>query len=117
MRRRRITLAFAFFVLALHAGEVMIKSQLIEAVAYENPNLGAADVERAVNGVFEAISTQLEQGGRVELRGFGAFSVRSRSARKGRNPRTGESVGVDAKGVPFFRCGKELHERINLSPK
>jgi integration host factor subunit beta len=91
----------------------MIKSQLIEAVALENPQFSAAEVDQAVNEVFEAISRQLEKGGRVELRGFGAFSVRSRSARKGRNPRTGEAVGVDAKGVPFFRCGKELHERIN----
>jgi integration host factor subunit beta len=91
----------------------MIKSQLIETVAREHPQLSASEVERAVNLIFETMSESLSQNGRVELRGFGAFSVRARAARKGRNPRTGETVDVAEKGVPFFRCGKELHERIN----
>lgn len=94
----------------------MIKSQLIEVVIRDHPHLPAATVEQAVQEVFDGISDQLSEAGRVELRGFGAFSVRARSARQGRNPRTGETVGVSEKYVPFFRCGKELHERINDTP-
>ena len=92
----------------------MIKSELIAKLAAENPHLTRADVERVVNTVLETMTTALEDGGRVELRGFGAFSVRGRPARSGRNPRTGEAVEVRAKAVPFFKSGKELRERLNL---
>jgi integration host factor subunit beta len=93
----------------------MIKSELISKLADENPHLSLKDVERVVNCVFERMTTAMEQGGRVELRGFGAFSVRARPARIGRNPRTGAAVHVPAKAVPFFKSGKELRERLNLS--
>lgn len=92
----------------------MIKSELIAALAEENPHLTQRDVERVVNVIFERVINALEAGGRVELRGFGAFSVRSRSARAGRNPRTGASVQVRAKHVPFFKSGKELRARLNV---
>ena len=92
----------------------MIKSELIAKLAAENPHLTRADVERVVNTVLETMTGALERGGRVELRGFGAFSVRGRPARSGRNPRTGEAVEVRAKAVPFFKSGKELRERLNL---
>ena len=92
----------------------MIKSELIAKLAAENPHLTRADVERVVNTLLESITGALERGGRVELRGFGAFSVRGRPARTGRNPRTGETVEVQAKAVPFFKSGKELRERLNL---
>lgn len=91
----------------------MIKSELIAALAEENPHLTQRDVERVVNVVFERVINALEIGGRVELRGFGAFSVRSRAARAGRNPRTGASVEVRAKHVPFFKSGKELRAKLN----
>ena len=93
----------------------MLKSELIEKLAVEYPHMTQKDVERAVNLIFESMIETLENGGRVELRGFGALSVRSRPARAGRNPRTGESVHVPAKHVPFFKSGKELRERLNLS--
>ena len=93
----------------------MIKSQLIAKLSMENPHLHRADVERLVGVVFDRMVAALEEGGRVELRGFGAFSVRSRPARAGRNPRTGESVEVEAKAVPFFKSGKELRTRLNAS--
>jgi integration host factor subunit beta len=93
----------------------MIKSELIAALAAENPHLTQRDIERVVGVIFERIIEALEQGGRVELRGFGAFSVRSRPARSGRNPRTGETVDVPAKHVPFFKSGKELRARLNAS--
>jgi len=93
----------------------MLKSELIERLASEYPHLTQKDVERAVNLILESMISTLEQGGRVELRGFGALSVRSRPARTGRNPRTGDSVHVPAKHVPFFKSGKELRERLNLS--
>ena len=92
----------------------MIKSELISRLAAENPHLTRSDVERVVNTMLESMTEALEQGGRVELRGFGAFSVRGRPARSGRNPRTGETVDVEAKSVPFFKSGKELRERLNL---
>ncbi len=92
----------------------MIKSELIAKLAAENPHLTRADVERVVNTLLESMTGALERGGRVELRGFGAFSVRGRPARSGRNPRTGEPVDVAAKAVPFFKSGKELRERLNL---
>ena len=91
----------------------MIKSELIAQLAAENPHLTARDIERVVGVIFERRTDALSEGGRVELRGFGAFSVRSRPARAGRNPRTGEAVSVKAKHVPFFKSGKELRERLN----
>jgi integration host factor subunit beta len=91
----------------------MIKSELIAALAAENPHLARTDVEAAVAVILERIILALESGGRVELRGFGAFSVRARPARPGRNPKTGEPVPVKAKHVPFFKSGKELRERLN----
>lgn len=93
----------------------MIKSELIEKLASENTHLTHAEVERVVNVVLGRMTGAMAEGGRVELRGFGAFSVRSRPARAGRNPRTGESVDVPAKSVPFFKSGKELRERLNAS--
>ncbi len=93
----------------------MIKSELIAALAAENPHLTHKDVERVANIILDGMVAALEQGGRVELRGFGAFSVRSRPARAGRNPRTGAHVSVPAKHVPFFKSGKELRERLNVS--
>ncbi len=93
----------------------MIKSELIDRLARENPQLGLREVERVVNCVFERMIERLERGGRVEIRGFGAFSVRARPARIGRNPRTGAAVHVPAKVVPFFKSGKELRQRLNLS--
>src|SRR5688572_509057 len=93
----------------------MIKSELIAQLASENTHLTQKDIERVVGVILERMTQALERGGRVELRGFGAFSVRSRPARDGRNPRTGEKVAVKAKHVPFFKSGKELRERLNLS--
>ena len=93
----------------------MIKSELIAMLSEENPHLYQRDVERVVSTIFETISEALAEGDRVELRGFGALSVRSRPARAGRNPRTGETVEVPAKAVPFFKSGKELRERLNAS--
>ena len=92
----------------------MIKSELISKLAAENPHLTRTDVERVVNTLLESMTEAMERGGRVELRGFGAFSVRGRPARSGRNPRTGETVEVEAKAVPFFKSGKELRQRLNL---
>ncbi len=91
----------------------MIKSQLVEKLASMNPHLLQKDVELLVDTILEQITAALATGHRVELRGFGAFSTKSRRARTGRNPRTGESVSVDAKRVPYFKCGKELRERLN----
>jgi integration host factor subunit beta len=91
----------------------MIKSELIATLAAENPHLTQRDIERVVGVILERMIGALEDGGRVELRGFGAFSVRSRPARSGRNPRTGEAVQVRAKNVPFFKSGKELRARLN----
>lgn len=91
----------------------MIKSELIDRLAAENPHLTQKDVEKIVGVILDQMTDALTEGGRVELRGFGAFSVRSRPARLGRNPRTGEAVRVPAKSVPFFKSGKELRERLN----
>jgi integration host factor subunit beta len=91
----------------------MIKSELIAALSAENPHLTQRDVEKAVTVIIETVVGALEDGGRVELRGFGAFSVRTRPARAGRNPKTGEPVSVKAKHVPFFKSGKELRARLN----
>ena len=91
----------------------MIKSELIHKIANTNPHLYHRDVERIVKVVFDEIVEALSRGDRVELRGFGAFSVKNRPARLGRNPRTGEQVEVGEKYVPQFKAGKEIRERIN----
>lgn len=91
----------------------MIKSELIQRIADENPHLYQRDVERLVSTVFDEITEALARGDRVELRGFGAFSVKTRDARTGRNPRTGEAVPVPEKRVPFFKAGKDIRERMN----
>ena len=91
----------------------MIRSELLQALAKENPELRSDDVERALDTFFDEITGRLAAGGRVELRGFGAFSTRERDARKGRNPRTGESVDVPGKRVPYFKPGKEMRARLN----
>ena len=93
----------------------MIKSELIDRLAEANPHLYHRDVERVVNTILDGVTDALARGDRVELRGFGAFSVRERPARTGRNPRTGESVSVKEKHVPFFKTGKELRERVDSS--
>ncbi|WP_368041117.1 integration host factor subunit beta [Leisingera sp. ANG59] len=91
----------------------MIRSELIQKIADENPHLYQRDVERIVNTVFEEVTDAMARGDRVELRGFGAFSVKKRDARTGRNPRTGETVEVEEKHVPFFKTGKLLRDRLN----
>src|SRR6185369_3988173 len=91
----------------------MTKSELIQRLAERNPHLLHRDIERIVQTVFDEIADALSEGNRVELRGFGAFSVKNRTARTGRNPRTGSAVSVDAKRVPYFKTGKELRERLN----
>ena len=91
----------------------MTKSELIARNAELNPHLYQSDAEKIVSTVFDEISAALANGNRVELRGFGVFSVRSRNARAGRNPRTGEQVSVEAKNVPFFKAGKKLKDLLN----
>ena len=91
----------------------MIRSELVQKLADANPGLKLAEVEHIVDIFFEEMVEQLAAGGRVELRGFGAFSTRARGARVGRNPRTGEAVSVAAKRVPYFKPGKEMRERLN----
>lgn len=91
----------------------MTKSELIARLAEQNPHLYQRDVERIVSTIFDEITAALARGDRVELRGFGAFSVKKRDARVGRNPRTGDAVKVDAKHIPFFKTGKQLRERLN----
>ncbi|MGY6632724.1 MAG: integration host factor subunit beta [Alkalilacustris sp.] len=91
----------------------MIRSELIQKIAEENTHLYQRDVEKIVNTVFDEIIEAMARGERVELRGFGAFSIKVRDARLGRNPRTGESVQVDRKAVPFFKTGKLLRDRLN----
>ena len=93
----------------------MTKSELIQRLAEHNPHLYQRDVERIVATIFDEISSALAEGDRVELRGFGAFSVKARDARIGRNPRTGEAVNVSKKFVPFFKAGKDLRDRLNDS--
>ena len=94
----------------------MTKSELILRLAETNPHLYQRDVERIVATVFDEISAALARGQRVELRGFGAFSVKRRDARQGRNPRTGEQVAVTSKRIPFFKTGKQLRDRLNEKP-
>ncbi|MGK2742025.1 integration host factor subunit beta [Tepidicaulis sp. LMO-SS28] len=91
----------------------MIKSELVAKLAQANPHLFQRDVERIVATIFDEIGAALARGDRVELRGFGAFSVKARPARTGRNPRTGQPVYVEEKFVPFFKTGKELRGRLN----
>ncbi len=91
----------------------MIRSELIQKIADDNPHLYQRDVERIVNTIFDEIIEAIASGNRVELRGFGAFSVKKRDARTGRNPRTGEAVQVEEKHVPFFKTGKLLRDRLN----
>jgi integration host factor subunit beta len=91
----------------------MIRSELIQKIAEENPHLYQRDVEKIVNTIFDEITNAMSGGSRVELRGFGAFSVKKRDSRMGRNPRTGEAVPVDEKHVPFFKTGKLLRDRLN----
>jgi integration host factor subunit beta len=91
----------------------VIRSELLQAVARDNPDLRAEEVDQLVTIFFDEITTRLAEGGRVELRGFGAFSTRARDARKGRNPRTGEAVSVPSKRVPYFKPGKEIRRSLN----
>ena len=91
----------------------MIRSELLQALAKDNPGLRGDEIEKAVDVFFDEIAQRLAKGGRVELRGFGAFSTRTRDARKGRNPRTGETVDVPGKRVPYFKPGKEMRARLN----
>ncbi len=91
----------------------MIKSELVQRIANRNPHLYLRDVEKIVNAILDEITRALSRGDRVELRGFGAFSVKHRDARVGRNPRTGAHVPVNEKTVPFFKTGKEMRERLN----
>jgi integration host factor subunit beta len=91
----------------------MIRSELLQVLAQENPGLRMEEIEKIVGTFFDEIAARLASGGRVELRGFGAFSTRERDARKGRNPRTGESVSVPSKRVPYFKPGKEMRARLN----
>ena len=94
----------------------MTRSELIAELATANPHLRVADIETIVSTIFDGISEALARGERVELRGFGAFVVKHRDARAGRNPRTGDPVEVHEKSVPFFKAGKELRERVNHGP-
>lgn len=91
----------------------MTKSELIQRLADANPHLYQRDVERIVTTIFDEITTALADGDRVELRGFGAFSVKRRGSRIGRNPRTGEAVNVASKHIPYFKTGKQLREKLN----
>ncbi len=100
-------------LLFMPAGFPMIRSELIQKIAEENPHLFQRDVERIVSTIFDEITGALVRGDRVELRGFGAFSVKKRDGRTGRNPRTGEAVEVEEKHVPFFKTGKLLRDRLN----
>ncbi|MFT9299006.1 MAG: integration host factor subunit beta [Gluconobacter sp.] len=93
----------------------MTKSELIAELSTIYPHLLTRDIERIVHTIFDEISAALARGDRVELRGFGAFIPRRRDARTGRNPRTGDTVSVEEKSVPFFKVGKELRERVNQS--
>ena len=93
----------------------MIRSELLSELHKDNPELRADEIEQVVDLFFDEIAHRLAEGGRVELRGFGAFSTRDREARVGRNPRTGDAVNVPAKRVPYFKAGKEIKQRLNDS--
>jgi integration host factor subunit beta len=92
----------------------VIRSELVQKLTEDHPDLTAREIERVVTAFFDSIIDRLQRDGRVELRGFGAFSTRDRDARKGRNPRTGAAVDVAAKRVPYFKPGKEMRERLNV---
>jgi integration host factor subunit beta len=94
----------------------MIKSELIQRISAQNPHLRQYDVEKIVNVVLDALTAAMARGDHIELRGFGSFGVKSRSARTGRNPRTGAYVSVEKKIFPFFRPGKEMRKRLNRTP-
>ena len=91
----------------------MIRSELVQKIVEDNPALNVADAERIVTTIFDEIISSISSGNRVELRGFGAFSVKKREARTGRNPKTGDAVSVDSKHIPFFKTGKLLRDRLN----
>jgi integration host factor subunit beta len=91
----------------------MIRSELLQSLCEDNPDLRPEEVEQVVDIFFDEIGDRLAEGGRVELRGFGAFSTRARAPRTGRNPRTGEAVEVPAKNVPYFKPGKEMRDKLN----
>lgn len=93
----------------------MTKSELIDNLFSQNPSLHLSMVEEGVREILEKIMFSLENGERIEIRGFGSFSLHYRDARVGRNPKTGESVKLEAKSVPHFKAGKELKERVDLS--
>ena len=95
----------------------MIKSELVQRISTSNPHLYQRDVENIVNAILNEIVAAMSRGDRVELRGFGAFSVKRRDARVGRNPRTGDSVPVAEKHVPFFKTGKQMRDRLNQAPR
>jgi integration host factor subunit beta len=99
--------------MSVYPGGTMTKSELILRIGELNPHLYHRDVERIVVTIFDEIATALARGDRVELRGFGAFSIKHRDARTGRNPRTGDTVEVSRKVIPFFKTGKQLRERLN----
>jgi integration host factor subunit beta len=92
----------------------MIRSELVETLGKSHPGLTPREIEAIVTAFFDTITQRLAENGRVELRGFGAFSTRERDARTGRNPRTGDVVAVDAKRVPYFKPGKEMRARLNV---
>jgi integration host factor subunit beta len=91
----------------------MIKSELVQRIATQNPHLYQRDLENLVNAILNSIVAAMARGDRVELRGFGVFSVKHRSARTGRNPRTGVLVSVERKSMPYFKAGKEMRKRVN----
>jgi integration host factor subunit beta len=91
----------------------MIKSELIRRISSQNPHLYERDIEKVANAIFDEMVEALRRGDRVELRGFGAFSVKLRGPRQGRNPRTGAVVAVAKKAMPFFKTGKEMRARLN----
>lgn len=99
---------------SLFGGYAVIRSELVQKLCDDHPDLTVKEIERVVSAFFDSIVEQLQSNGRVELRGFGAFSTREREARKGRNPRTGDAVDVAAKRVPYFKPGKEMRERLNV---
>jgi integration host factor subunit beta len=94
----------------------MIKSELVQKIFGKNPHLYQRDVENVLDAILDGIEAALRRGDRVELRGFGAFSVKRRPPRKGRNPRTGAPVAIHSKLVPVFKTGKEMRERLNRPP-
>ena len=91
----------------------MTKSELIEKIAAKNPSLTVKEIDRIVTVILDSIINALADGERVEFRGFGAFSIRTRSPRMAKNPRTGEKLSVDARNIPHFKAGKQLHELLN----